>query len=201
MLSRDRRVFLSYRRQESRQAALQLFEAISARGFDVFLDTHDIAPGDDFQAVLWHRLCDCDVLLMLDTPGYFESRWTEAEFGRALAKGIAVLRVGWPDSTPSTRVATASRAELLETEILSDGRLSNLAVGRICQQLEGVRSQSYAVRYLNLTSSLRDAITRIGGTFSGIGVHRSIHLQLADGTEIVACPTVGVPTSRTLHVL
>jgi TIR domain len=70
----------------------------SARLFDVFLDTHGIAPAEDFQTMLWHRLCDSDVLVMLDTPNYFGSRWTSAEFGRALAKGIAVLRVGWPGS-------------------------------------------------------------------------------------------------------
>lgn len=114
LLPRQRRVFVSYRRDEARQAALQLFDAFSARLFDVFLDTHGIAPAEDFQAMLWHRLCDSDVLVMLDTPNYFGSRWTSAEFGRALAKGISVLRVGWPDSTPSIRTGTASRAELVD---------------------------------------------------------------------------------------
>ena len=113
LLPRQRRVFVSYRRDEARQAALQLFDALSSRLFDVFLDTHGIAPAEDFQAMLWHRLCDSDVLVMLDTPNYFASRWTSAEFGRALAKGISVLRIGWPDATPSVRTATASRAELL----------------------------------------------------------------------------------------
>jgi len=76
LLPRQRRVFVSYRRGEARDAALQLFDALSARLFDVFLDTHGIPPAEDFQTMLWHRLCDSDVLVMLDTPGYFESRWT-----------------------------------------------------------------------------------------------------------------------------
>jgi hypothetical protein len=67
LLPRQRRVFLSYRRDEARQAAVQLFDALSGRLFDVFLDTHGIAPAEDFQAMLWHRLCDSDVLVMLDT--------------------------------------------------------------------------------------------------------------------------------------
>ena len=78
LLPRQRRVFLSYRRSEAREAALQLYDALSARLFDVFLDTHGIPPAEDFQTMLWHRLCDSDALLMLDTPGYFESRWTSA---------------------------------------------------------------------------------------------------------------------------
>ena len=67
LMRRQRRVFLSYRSVESRAAALQLHDLLTARGFDVFLDTHVIRPGDPFQDVLWHRLCDSDVLIMLDT--------------------------------------------------------------------------------------------------------------------------------------
>ncbi|HFQ4887586.1 TPA: toll/interleukin-1 receptor domain-containing protein, partial [Vibrio vulnificus] len=76
LLRRQRRVFVSYRRTESRDAALQMHDLLIEKGFDVFLDTHDIRPGEPFQDVLWHKLCDSDVLIMLDTPTYFESRWT-----------------------------------------------------------------------------------------------------------------------------
>lgn len=200
LLPRQRRVFVSYRRNEAREAALQLFDAFSARLFDVFLDTHGIPPAEDFQSMLWHRLCDSDVLVMLDTPGYFESRWTSAEFGRALAKGISVLRIGWPDATPSARTATASRAELLFEEVDSEtGRLADNAIERICLQLERARSQSHAVRSVNLVSNLRNAIEMIGGHVIGVGLNKAIHIQLPDGKEIVVYPTVGVPTSMTLH--
>lgn len=179
---------------------MQLFDALSARLFDVFLDTHGIPPAEDFQTMLWHRLCDSDVLVMLDTPGYFESRWTSAEFGRALAKGISVLRVGWPDATPSARTATASRAELLPEEVdPATGRLADGAVDRICLQLEEVRSQSHAVRSVNLVSNLRNAIQTIGGQIVGVGANKAVYVQLPDGRSVVVYPTVGVPTSTTLH--
>lgn len=200
LLPRQRRVFVSYRRGEAREAALQLFDALSVRLFDVFLDTHGIPPAEDFQTMLWHRLCDSDVLVMLDTPGYFESRWTSAEFGRALAKGISVLRVGWPDATPSARTATASRAELLPEEVNPHtGRLADGAVERICLQLEEVRSQSHAVRSVNLVSNLRNAIETIGGQIIGVGSNRAVHIRLPDGRAVVVYPTIGVPTSTTLH--
>lgn len=200
LLPRQRRVFVSYRRGEAREAALQLFDALSARLFDVFLDTHGIPPAEDFQTMLWHRLCDSDVLVMLDTPGYFESRWTSAEFGRALAKGISVLRVGWPDCTPSARTATASRAELLPEEVdTATGRLADSAVERICLQLEEVRSQSHAVRSVNLVSNLRNAIQTIGGQLIGVGPNKAVHIRLPDDRKVVVYPTVGVPTSTTLH--
>lgn len=200
LLPRQRRVFVSYRRDEARQAALQLFDEFSSRHFDVFLDTHGIAPAEQFQPLLWHRLCDSDVLVMLDTPTYFDSRWTSAEFGRALAKCISVLRIGWPDSTPSMRTRTASRAELLAEEIdTATGRLSDAAVARICIQLEAVRSQSVAVRRLNLVSGLRLAIERIGGDVLGVGAKQAVHIRLADQREVIVYPAVGVPTSVSLH--
>jgi hypothetical protein len=200
LLPRQRRVFVSYRRDEARQAALQMYDALTSRLFDVFLDTYGIQPAEDFQAMLWHRLCDSDVLIMLDTPNYFASRWTSAEYGRALAKGISVLRVGWPDTTPSARTATASRAELVATEIdLTTGRLADDAIERICLQVEAVRSQSIAVRNLNLVSNLRNAVEQIGGSVSGVGLNKAVYVQLADGKDVIVYPTVGVPTSTTLH--
>ena len=200
LLARQRRVFVSYRRDEARQAALQIFDALSARLFDVFLDTHGIAPGTDFQPMLWHRLCDSDVLLMLDTPNYFGSRWTSAEFGRALAKGISVLRVGWPDATPSIRTATASRVELVPHEVdTATGRLADDALSRICLQIEAVRSQSQAVRALNLASSVRTAVEQIGGVVAGVGLNKAIYVSLPDGRDVAVYPTLGVPTSSTLH--
>jgi hypothetical protein len=200
LLPRQRRVFVSYRRDDARQAALQLFNALSARLFDVFLDTHGIAPAEDFQAVLWHRLCDSDVLVMLDTVGYFDSRWTSAEYGRALAKGISVLRVGWPNVSPSPRTSTASRVDLTADEIdAATGQLAEEAIRRICTQLEFVRGQSHAVRSLNLFSKLQQGVECIGGTVVGVGVHNAIYITLPDGKDIVVYPAVGVPTSLTLN--
>nr|VFJ43158.1 MAG: TIR domain-containing protein [Candidatus Kentron sp. FM]VFJ50100.1 MAG: TIR domain-containing protein [Candidatus Kentron sp. FM]VFK08655.1 MAG: TIR domain-containing protein [Candidatus Kentron sp. FM] len=200
LLPRQRRVFLSYRRDETRQTALQLFDALSSRLFDVFLDTHSIAPAENFQEMLWHHLCDSDVLVMLDTPNYFEGRWTSAEFGRALAKGIAILRVGWPDTTPSKRTLTATHEELLPEEIDSEsGRLTDEAVARICLRLEAVRSRGYAVRHVNLVDKLRYDVERIGGNVTGLGPGNAMHVRLADNRELVVYPAMGVPASTALH--
>lgn len=200
LLPRQRRVFVSYKREDARQAALQLFDELSSRHFDVFLDTHGISLADDFQAMLWHRLCDSDVLIMLDTENYFSSRWTSAEFGRALAKGISILRVGWPGFIPSPRLATASSIDISDREIdTSTGMFTSDGIKKICTKLELVRSQSYSVRLLNLISNLRQSIERIGGKFIGVGVNKSINIELPDGRRVLAFPTVGVPTSKNLQ--
>lgn len=132
--------------------------------------------------MLWHHLCDSDVLVMLDTPTYFDSRWTSTEFGRALAKGISVLRIGWPDCTPSERIKTAHSIELTQDELsVAKGRLADEVIDHICIRLEEVRVESHAVRNLNLVSNLRNAIEQIQGELIGVGAHKAVNIKLPDG--------------------
>jgi hypothetical protein len=157
-------------------------------------------PAEDFQGVLWHRLCESDVLIMLDTPTYFQSRWTSAEFGRALAKGISILRIGWPGVIPSVRTATTTSLPLDDAEVhAATGQLTDGALHRIAEQLEIVRGQSHAVRMLNLFSGLKRDVECVGGSVSGVGIRNSILVRLADGREVLTYPAVGVPTSMTLN--
>lgn len=200
LLPSQRRIFLSYKRSESRQAALQLADKLTELQFEVFLDTRGMPPAVNFQDLLWHKLCDCDVLIMLDTPGYFTSRWTTAEFGRALSKEIPVLRVTWPDSTPDKRSQTAARVELLEEEIDPDsGRIDRRAVLRIAKSLEQLRAQSHAIRNINLVSRIKAAVEKVGGSMQGQGASNSVYLKLANGRQIKIFPNVGVPTSDCMH--
>lgn len=199
LLPRQRRVFLSYKRDEATTAAVQLFSELSARQFEVFLDTQGIGAGVDFQEALWHQLCDVDVLIMLETPGYFKSRWTSAEYGRALSKGIGVLRVQWPDSTPSIHTATASRVEIVAGELLGDGSLATVAIDRIGEQLEAVRSLSHATRQLSMIAAVQSAVEQVEGTLVGVGANRAMLLKLRSGRDLLVQPMIGIPTSLTLQ--
>jgi len=97
LLRKTRRLFISYRRVETSGVAAQLYEDLDAAGFDVFLDTHGVLrPGEPFQEILWHRLADTNVAVVLDSPGFMESRWTEEELARANSSNIQVLQVFWP---------------------------------------------------------------------------------------------------------
>jgi hypothetical protein len=200
LLPRQRRLFISYRRTESTVAALQLLEALCSRMFDVFLDTRGVAPGADFQSVLWQRLCESDVLVMLDTATYFDSRWTAAEFGRALAKGIGVLRVGWPGINASPRAATSARLDLSAADInATSGQLALDAIDRICEKVESVRSESVAVRRANLFGKIAEGIRIIGGSVNGMDAPAAMLLTLPDGRRVKAFAAVGVPTAESLY--
>jgi hypothetical protein len=199
MLPRQRRVFLSYKRDESSAMALQFFSELSARQYEVFLDTHSIATGVDFQESLWHSLCDVDVMLMLDSPNYFVSRWTTAEYGRALAKGIGVLRVQWPGVQAASVTETSSLAQLSSTDIKADGSLQPAALDLVCDKLEDFRSLAHATRHLGIVSAIQDAVAMIQGCVVGMDSNRAIQIRLKSGKHLVIQPTVGVPTAVTLQ--
>lgn len=199
MLPRQRRVFLSYRRNEATPVAVQLFAELSARQYEVFLDTHSIGAGVEFQESLWHSLCDVDVLVMLDSPQYFDSRWTAAEYGRALAKGIGVLRVQWPTATPSKITGTSSLVPLALSDFRPDETLDAAALDRVCDRLEDFRSLAHATRHLGIVGAVQEAVAKIGGEVEGMDAHRAMQIRLNKTTRVLVQPTVGVPTAITLQ--
>ena len=200
LLRQQRRVFVSYRRVESRNAAVQLHDLLSGRGFDVFLDTHDTRPAEPFQDVLWHRLCDSDVMVMLDTPTYFESKWTRQELGRARAKEIHVLRIVWPDHTPTKHTDFAETIYLDRAELSGgDGPVVEEVADQLVLAIESLRSRSIASRYMSITGKLRAEVEKIGGEIEGVGAHRAISLRLPDNTKLWAYPIVGIPTADLLN--
>ena len=72
-------------------------------------------------------------------------------------------------------------------------------MSRICNQLEGLRSRSLAVRSLSLFSNLQQGVEQIGGSILGVGLHNAIFVRLPDGNQVVVYPSVTVPTSLSLH--
>ena len=199
LLPKQRRVFLSYRRTESRNAALQLFDELSARQFDVFLDTHDVRPGEVFQDILWHRLCESDVMVMLDTTNYFGSRWTREEFGKASFKRASILRVGWPGVTRAPELAITDDVTLNENDLVGNERLKRDALDRIGDKIEVLRSKSIAVRHANLAGTIFTALREIGGSSDQTGPMRRIRMTLPSGKAVFAYPTIGVPSAEILN--
>lgn len=199
LLPTQRRIFLSYRRSEATTAAVQLFAELSSRQYEVFIDSYAITPAVKFQEALWHQLCHVDVLLMLETPGYFESRWPSAEYGRALAKGIGVLGVQWPETQSSARSSNAKRIRISASEIDDNGKLSERAIEQICDQLEAVRSVSHATRQLGMISAVQQALELVEGEVVGIGANRLIHSTLRSGRQLLLQPVLGVPTALDLQ--
>ena len=199
LLRRQRRLFLSYRRHESRDAAIGLYERLLSAGFDVFLDTHDIRPGDDFQPVLMNRLTDCEVVVLFDTPDFLNSRWTSEELARANLLGIAILQIVWPGHVPPRRSPLSSVHQLQPADVIAHtGPLSGTAANAIVREVEALRAEALAFRTAALAGEFIEQVGRLGGTVVSLP-NRTLRAAWPDGREIFALPAVGVPAADRYH--
>jgi hypothetical protein len=63
----ERRVFLSYRREDSIDASFRLYDALANRFGDehVFIDIDSIDPGQDFEQAINEHIASCDALVVV----------------------------------------------------------------------------------------------------------------------------------------
>lgn len=198
LLRRSRRLFISYRRAETRAIAIQLYELLDGQAFDVFLDTQGVRPGERFQEILWHRLVDTDVVVLLDSPGFLVSRWTAEELARANSTNIQILQLVWPDNALEAVAAFSRPMPLQATDFtdaahLGDGaRLTLDCLRRVGIEVESLRARALAARYAYLVqefcSTARDAGLEVVPQYE-----RFIQLRAMNGNEVIAVPTIGVP--------
>jgi hypothetical protein len=103
------RVFISYRREDSKWQARMIYEAFErVLGREcVFMDIDSIPPGADFRKILKDWVDSCDILLALIGPGWIDAMDRKAgkrriddandfvriEIAEALARGIPVVPV------------------------------------------------------------------------------------------------------------
>lgn len=93
---RTPKVFISYRRIDSGAIAVQLFERFNRLGYETFLDDAEIGHGRDFQRDLMFWLNDADLVLVLASPRFEQSRWCMDEINFAREHDIGVQLVAWP---------------------------------------------------------------------------------------------------------
>jgi hypothetical protein len=196
LLRRTRRLFLSYRRLESTAVSQQLRVAFDDIGYDAFLDTNSVPKGDDFQAVLWHRLLDSDVMVVLDTQDFLGSRYTCLEIANASAMSVGILQVLWPgvQRSPYSLLATPFQLSLADFE---GERLTDDAIKRITDATEALRARCQAARHTNLVVEFCAEARRIGATVS-VQPERYV-LANVRGKRIAVIPAVGVPDAQRYH--
>jgi len=199
LLRETRRLFISYRRNETSGVAAQLYEALDASGFDVFLDTHGtLRPGEPFQEILWHRLADTDVAVLLDSPGFMASRWTEEELARANTSNIQILQVLWPGQPDGAPAAFSTFHPLVGSDFASSvtlgafARLRNEAVGTILDAVESLRARAIGARHSFLVREFIQEARRASLDVR-VTLRRAIVVSGHGGDPILVQPAVGVP--------
>lgn len=203
LLRRERRLFISYKRTESQPLADRLYDALDARGFDVFIDVRSVPPAADFQSQLWHRMSDSDVVVLIDTPGFREGRWTAEELARANATNVQILHLLWPgqkeDSTSSfSHFMKLKRRDFIGLFPLRGRWPAKGLVMRICDEVERLRASAIAARHWYLVDNFCDA-ARDEGLNPNVQVEGWISLEAIADRMLAIVPAVGIPTSDRIH--
>lgn len=202
LLRSTRKVFISYRRAESTSVAIQLYEALEGYNFDVFLDTHSIQKGEPFQDELWHRMTDCDVIVLLNTPGFLESEWCEKEFAEAGAKQIGIVQLVWPnhlikDIDKSSHISypiQLKEEDFVNKEFDSTGRFIKSVLEQVIIEVESVRARNLAARQDNLISEFRNIAEKNNRTVT-VQPEKILTEDLSNGEHIIYIPSIGIPQS------
>jgi hypothetical protein len=197
LVRKSRRLFISYRRAETQGVAIQLYEALDHNGFDVFLDTLSIRPGEQFQEVLWHRLADTDVIVLLDSPGFLNSRWTTEELATANSTNIQILQLIWPGNRIEATAAFSRAVPLQDGDFQAsalgpDARLGDAVAQKIVVEAESLRARALAARYTSLVEEFCVEARQFGLT-PHVQPERFITVEVKSGQFVAAVPTVGLP--------
>lgn len=202
LLRKERGIFISYRRKGSQPLANRLYEELDRRGFDVFIDIRSVPPAVDFQAELWHRMSDVDIILLIDTPGFREGRWTKSELAQANLLGIQTLHLLWPGQTEDSAFAFSRFMKLGDTDFKgpSAGRGATIkehVLKAICDRAEELRAQAIALRYAHLVDNFCDAARDINLNPT-VQPERWISIDIP-GNSLAVVPAVGRPTSDRIN--
>lgn len=204
LLRLSRRLFISYKRDESSTVAIQLFEQLEKNGFDVFLDTHSIRPGEPFQDELWHRMADTDVVVLLNTPGFLNSNWTTQELAKANSMSIGILQLIWPTHKLERDAELSIPFQLSDSDFGNKifkeptSYLKSETISKIINQVESLRARSLASRQDNIITEFIASSNRVGKK-ADLQSEKFITIKRSDGKELVIIPTVGVPQAFTYN--
>jgi hypothetical protein len=99
----ERKLFLSYRRDDTKNLADQIHHALVQRGYRVYLDRFSGTPGRFFPQEIAEELADKGCVLLLESQNLAKSRWTrwEIAFARHYHLGLMALNVDGASPLPA----------------------------------------------------------------------------------------------------
>lgn len=202
---KQRRVFISHKREDGLGTAEQLHDALAHARFAPFIDRFSIAGGARVQEVIADALEDHAFLLLLETPMAYASDWVFDEVDYALSHTMGILILQWPGGPrPVPGSNSLPRFRLAEADLITDPHdfhiLTPEALDRVLEAIEASHAQGLCRRRRMLVQSVREAAVAAGCTSC---------LQLPDWRLLVShggdATLVGVtprlPTARDLQTL
>lgn len=183
-----RKVFLSYCRAEASAIANQLFDGLCRRKYRPFLDSYIIPYGVNFQEHLHHELADCEVMVLLNTPGFASRPWCMEEVDYAKKNNLGVIQVVFKNAEPINTLPTCDMVTY-NVKAKQNGKLDNLKIKEILELVERMRAKSYQYRQQAMCN-------RIGFECDGDElIHKDYGIVINKTQSQIYYPCVTVPTS------
>jgi TIR domain len=198
-----RQSFISYRRTETRNVAVQLFSELSLQGYQVFLDTASIDSGVNFQQALWGRMADVDLLIFLDSPDALGSQWVYEELGRAQALGLGILQLIWANhkrevGTDFSLPLQLDASDFINGQTDTQGSLTPAAIEKVLSAAESARIRSLAAKRNRVVGEFVDRVTEIG-IEPKVNPDGEIRLYRGDRDLSSVIPLMGLPDAHLLQ--
>jgi hypothetical protein len=198
-----RKIFISYARVDGGAMAQQLYEAFTARWYEVFLDTVSIRPGAVFQQNLKQELADSDVVVLLNSPTAMGRPYVKEEIAFANCANVGGVQVVWPGRLPAIEGRLFMPHPLSDEQIAFEEKngksLKPEAILAILRRVADLRTALQQQREEELLRPIEayaqskqfDAVPYLG---------RHVELREQQGSKCVRLDlALGVPTSRDLE--
>lgn len=201
MLRRRRRLFISYRRTDSREIAVQLFEYFESLNYDVFLDTHSVPKASHFQNQLWHDMSDSDMVILLDTNDFMDSEWCARELAFAESKRISILRLKFLNSSVKDDNAAIVSTISLNESSFDGSTLTKDKLSEVSHRFESLRARALASRQDGLITEFLETGRSHSKDIARVGQNLLLMKYSKDGSEkeYLFIPAIGVPQSMDFH--
>jgi hypothetical protein len=163
--SEQPKIFISYRQVDSAELAIQLFDALSHEGFDVFLDHFRIPPGVNFQSRLAQELGDKSMVLIIESLHLQDSDWVLYEINMAKACGLGVCSVNLDAAPQVPGIDEEVRHRLAKSDFAGavGGRLAPPALERLVARVRREHDRALLRRRIALEQSFEQAVRNAGG--------------------------------------
>lgn len=166
---KQRRVFISQKREDGLGAAEQLHDRLTHHGFVPFIDRFAIRSAARVQETIADALEDHAFLLLLETPLAHTSDWVFDEVDYALSHTMGTLILQWPnDPEPVPGSKGLGREPLVEADLIADAHgyeiLTDAALDRVVGLVEMAHAQGLVRRRRMLIRSIEEAARAAGCT-------------------------------------
>jgi hypothetical protein len=132
----DHRLFVSYSRPDTADLAEQLFEALAADNFDVYVDRFRTPPTVDFRLRIEQELADKAMVLILESRNLGKSKWCQHEITTAKKWRLGLLGLRMPDGIRQRGVRNRLSLNGGDFKTPAYKTLTDAALAKVCRRIK-----------------------------------------------------------------